>query len=112
MVGETIIDDDVVKVNKLPPQLPVYQYQFAPVPKLPLFKFSVDDEPEQIDEGEAEIEEGRTESEFTVIYNVETGPSPQAFVAKTEIHPLAPTDVYVIELVRLVPTQPEGADQV
>lgn len=51
----------------VPPQEPEYQFQFAPVPKLPPVEVRVVDEPWHKVEGDAETEEGGNERRLTII---------------------------------------------
>ena len=47
--------------NNAPPQLPEYQYQLEPGPKMPPLSLSVDDEPEIIAVGDAVADVGGVE---------------------------------------------------
>ena len=62
--GNLIILKPVPSRN--PPQEPEYQYHFAPVPRLPPFKFKVIEPPGQITVGLAEIELACKEVIFTI----------------------------------------------
>ena len=50
----------------VPPQLPEYHCQAAPVPRVPPVNDKVEDEPEHMVEGKAETAVGATETVFTV----------------------------------------------
>lgn len=60
-------DGDVPEPAVVPPHEPVYQYQFAPVPKLPPVNVNVEDVPGHIAEGDAEAEEAAIEPPLTII---------------------------------------------
>ena len=49
-----------------PPQEPLYQFQFAPVPRLPPVEPIVVEAPTQIADGDPDADTGAIESEFTV----------------------------------------------
>ena len=63
--GETLILEPVPTL--LPPQLPVYHSQLAPVPKLPPLTDKVTVVPRQTGLALAVIDDGAVDSEFTLI---------------------------------------------
>ena len=65
-MGDTENIPDVFVVTRVPPQEPVYSCQTAPVPSEPPLTVRVDEFPEHIDVGLAEIDVGAVEAELTV----------------------------------------------
>ena len=69
-VGFTVIVVDVLLPTNVPPQEPVYHFQFALVPKLPLVTVNVDEKPEQISVGLAVPMVGATDGVLRVTVTV------------------------------------------
>ena len=57
--------------SNVPPQEPLYQYQSAPVPRLPPEKLNMLDTPLHITPGEAKTEPGAADNILTVIVSFE-----------------------------------------
>lgn len=85
---------------RVPPQLPVYQFHDAPVPRVPLVMLNVDELPEHIDGGEAEAV-GAVDAELMVTAKEDEVPEPQPLVPSTVTLPEAaePEKSMVMEFV-------------
>ena len=66
IAGLTVIVVDVLLPTNVPPQEPVYHFQFELVPKLPLVTVKVDGKPEQISVGLAVAVVGATDGVLRV----------------------------------------------